>query len=72
MYKVTLEMFPVKIIIVRYLVTDLLRCKARSRGLVVKAHGSPHEVVGLNPGAGKLDGCYVGCFNQHNPPVTIE
>ena len=30
------------------------------------------EVVGSNTGAGKLHGCYVDCFTQHNPPVTLE
>ena len=30
------------------------------------------EVVGSNPGTGKLNGCFVDCFTQHNPFETLE
>ena len=41
-----------------------------SKRLSQMAHDQ--EVVGWNFGAGKVDGCYVDCFTQHNPPATLE
>ena len=46
--------------------------QASSHGLVVKVDGSQSRGRGFEPRRQILDGCYVDCFTQHNPPSPLN